>query len=275
MSKSPCSRPNRARLHARTYLPAPETVATLQDKFASARLWQAAGIWTLPTVAIDAVDDVQAAADELGLPLWMRARSGAGARGATLVEEVVTGVHWFNYWRSRGVRWEFIAQRYLPGRDFAFQSLWRQGELITSQARERLEYIYPYLAPSGRTGTPVVAVTVHDERINAIATACVRSVDANATGIFCVDLREGEDGRVYPTEINAGRFFTTSYFFTAAGVNMPHIYVQLGHGEDPGPLPRYNAVAAGQYWIRHIDCPAVLAADADLRGIPYAPLPHA
>ncbi len=258
---------NREALRARTYLPAKETIRILQDKLASARIWESSGIHVLPTVVVESVEDIERAATELGLPLWMRATQGAGARGSTLVTNVETGARWLGYWRSRGSDWNFIMQRYLPGRDYAFQSVWKEGQLVCSQARERLEYIYPYLAPSGRTGTPVVAVTVHREDLNRVATACVRAIAPRASGIFCVDLREDEEGNIFPTEVNAGRFFTTSFFFTKAGINMPYYYVKLGLGEEIPDLPRYNSVPAGLYWIRHIDCPAVLVKEDEFRWI--------
>jgi len=108
-------------------------------------------------------------------------------------------------------------------------------------------------------------VTVHRDELNEVATKCIRAVDPKASGIFCVDLRENEDGNLIPTEVNAGRFFTTSYFFTKAGINMPYYYVKLGLGESNPDLPQYNSVPAGLYWIRHIDCPAVLVKEGEFR----------
>ncbi|MBX5470812.1 MAG: carboxylate--amine ligase, partial [Thermoleophilaceae bacterium] len=81
----------------------------------------------------------------------------------------------------------------------------------------------------------------------------------------CVDLKEDAEGVPRPTEINCGRFFTTSYFFTAAGVNIPDVYVRLALGDPIPDLPRYNVLEEGLYWIRHIDCPAVLVTEAELR----------
>jgi carbamoyl-phosphate synthase large subunit len=213
---------------------------------------------------INAPEDLFLARQVLGLPYWLRASRGAGGAGSTPVEDVRAAEHWIEYWRCRGKDWTFVAHKYLPGRNFAFQSLWEGGEVVVSQVRERLEYIYPYLAPSGVTGTPALAVTVHRDDVNEIATRCVRAVDPRATGVFCVDLKEDDHGRPVPTEINAGRFFTTSYFFTRAGVNMPYIYVKMGFGEEVPSLPRYNALPEGLFWIRHIDCPALLKREEDL-----------
>ena len=55
-------------------------------------------------------------------------------------------------------------------------------------------------------------------------------MDDRATGVFCVDLKEDEAGRPLVTEINAGRFFTTSNFLAEAGANMPYSYVELALG---------------------------------------------
>jgi carbamoyl-phosphate synthase large subunit len=170
---------------------------------------------------------------------------------------------WIAYWGQREVGWEWIAEEMLPGRDYGWTSIWNHGELVTSQGRERVEYIYPHLAPSGRTGTPTIAVTRHDQRVNDVASAAVIAIDDDATGVFCVDLRENARGVPVPTEINAGRFFTTSDFYAAAGFNFVDLYIRLGMGEEIERVPKVNAVQENVAWYRHIDCPARL-----VEGIP-------
>ena len=83
-------------------------------------------------------------------------------------------------------------------------------------ARERLEYIYAYLAPSGITGTPAVQKTVHYDAVNKTGTEAVLSIDPKFNGIASVDLKENAAGEPCVTEINPGRMFTTSYFFSYA-----------------------------------------------------------
>lgn len=255
----------RGELRAKVFLPSPSTVEICQDKFKCADIWQQKGIPVAKATMVETIDDLDGAEEVLGYPYWLRATKGFSSRGSTPIYKKETAEHWLGYWRSRGVTWEFMAQEFLPGANIAFQSIWKDGELITSQARERLEYIYPYLAPSGVTNTPVVAVTIHRDDVNRIATNSIKAIDNNATGIFCVDLKENKDGMPCPTEINAGRFFTTSYFFTKAGINMPYYYINLAYGEPIPDLPKYNAVPAGLYWIRHIDAPAVLKKEGDWR----------
>lgn len=250
---------HRSELAARTLLPKHETILTCQDKFLSAHAWHRAGLPVSKTLYVTSKrEDLLLAEGQLGYPYWIRASRGASSRGSSLVERMETAEAWLRYWESRNVDWKFIAQEYLPGEVIAFQSLWNKGKIVTSQARERIEYLYPDLAPSGVTNTPVVARTIHRSDVNEMATQAVLSIDPDATGVFCVDLRENAQGVPTPTEINTGRFFTTSYFFTAGGVNMPYLYIKLAFNEPLPALPPYDAVPADWYWCRHIDCPGVL-----------------
>jgi carbamoyl-phosphate synthase large subunit len=261
---------SRDQIAARTYLPAKEAIRICQDKYESGRRWAEHGIHRSESLLIDSREDLEHAAGQLGLPFWLRATEGAGGLGSTPVDDVDVGWHWIQYWRARGRDWRFVAHELLTGRNLAFTSLWHDGELLCSQVRERLEYIYPYLAPSGVTGTPVLAVTRTSPEVDDVATRAVRAIDPQASGVWSVDLKEDTDGTPRPTEVNCGRFFTTSYFFTAAGINVPDLYVRLGYGEQLPPLPERGALPEGLHWIRHIDCPAVLRKEDELRAVPLS-----
>ncbi|OIO55525.1 hypothetical protein AUJ46_00980 [Candidatus Peregrinibacteria bacterium CG1_02_54_53] len=250
---------HRNELEAPVCLPAEKTIAICQDKHLSAEAWKAAGIPIQETLRISS--DTQAllsAEEKFNYPYWVRASQGASGKGSCLVENRETAEFWLRYWEAKRVGWQFIAQQFLPGSIVAFQSVWKNGVIVCSQARERVEYIYPYLSPSGITGTPVIARTVHRDDVNEMATRAVRAIDPQATGVFCVDLRDNAQGTPIPTEINAGRFFTTSYFFTAAGINMPYAYIKVAFNEETPPYPQYNPIPPDWYWCRHIDCPGIL-----------------
>jgi len=254
---------NREKINAKVFLPKRDTVRICQDKLETALRWKKAGIPVPESMEVGDEQGLKKAAKEFGYPFWFRATQGAGARGSTQVPNLDVGISWLKYWRARGMTWKFMAQEYLPGQNIAFQSVWNRGEVVCSQARERIEYIYPYLAPSGITGTPAVAKTIVDQEINDIATRCVKCIDSEATGIFCVDLRRNKDGVPCPTEINTGRFFTTSFFFTKAGINMPYIYIKLGFGEPIPKIKQYDIVDEGVYWIRHMDSEPKLIREGD------------
>ena len=244
-----------------TFVPRADVISVCRDKARTARQWYADGLRDTPPVEVRAElpDWLHQAQDKLGNPFWLRATRGAGARGATLVTDLRTAFHWIRYWQTRNSDFEWVAEEYLPGRDFCFTSVWHDGQLTAAFTRERLEWLYPHLAPSGRTGTPTVCVTVHDERVNDMAIAAIKSVDWRPHGVYAVDLREDRFGLPRPTEINAGRFPTTSPLYYELGVNLPDLAVRgagVSYGTDVYP--------AGMYLLRHIDCGTVIASEAEL-----------
>jgi len=263
---------NRERLKARVFLPKKRTVEICQDKFETYKVLSKAGVAVPRTIEIEKEEDVKRAFRELGSPIWIRATSGAGGRGSTPASNIETVTAWISYWRLRGLDWKFIAQEYLEGRNLAFHGLFKNGRLITSMARERLEYIYPSLAPSGITGTPSVQRTIHDELVNQTAVRAVQAIDPEYEGLACIDMKEDSEGVPHITEINPGRMFTTSYFFSYAGkklyrelgmevdwfANLPYIYIKLGFGEEIPRLQQFNILPVNLYWIRHMDAPAKL-----------------
>jgi biotin carboxylase len=245
-------------LAAPVFLPAHSVVELCQDKAAATRAMAAAGVPVPLSVRADSAEGLAAGVERvLGRheKAWVRAVRGAGARAALPVSSAEQAVAWARYWvEMRGLDYgDLMASQFLPGREFAFQSLWKDGELVTSAARERLVHLFGHVTPSGQTSTPSVARTVRRADVNEIAVRSVRAVDPRPNGVYCVDLREDESGRPLVTEINAGRFFTTSNFLAEAGANMPYHYVRLGLGEPIEPLPRLDAVPAGLYWVRMVD----------------------
>jgi carbamoyl-phosphate synthase large subunit len=246
---------HRGELSAQVLLPRPEVIRLTQDKFGAASRWFEKGLREHPPVEIREPypDHLHLAADRFTLPYWLRARKGAGAKGAILVRNVAQAYHWIRFWAESGGELEWVAEQYLPGRDFCWTSLWREGRLIAAFARERLEWMYPHLTPTGRTGTPAIAVTVHDEQVSGQATEAVLAVDPTPDGLYAVDLVHDADGIPRPTEINAGRFPTTSPLYSELGTNIPDLYVRLAAGQDVEPVGD-NCYPGGVMLARHIDC---------------------
>ncbi len=268
---------NRDKVNATTFLPSKRAIRICQDKLKSAERWRSRGIPTAKAMELKKESDLGNAFEKFGSPLWIRATRGAGGRGSTPANNLQTALSWIRYWKSRGKKWEFIAQECLQGRNIGFHSLWKDGELVTSMARERIHYIYPHLAPSGITGTPSVQRTLHVSKVNENATKAVLAIDSNFTGIACVDLKENAEGEPCATEINAGRMFTTSFFFSFASkkllknyhANFPYLYIKLAYKEQIPNIPKYNAIPSDLYWIRHIDAPARLLKDGKVVGVAY------
>lgn len=245
------------RVRTPTFLPSLEVIDRCQDKQATADLWYRAGLRSLPPVPLDGPlpDLLHQAKDAFGLPFWLRATAGAGARGATLVEDLRTAHHWVRYWETRGSDIDWVCEEYLPGRDIAWTGIYRDGHLLISFARQRLEYLYPHLTPDGLTGTPTIAQVIRDPMVNSAAEAAVAAVDEKPNGVYAVDLREDINGVPRPTEINPGRGGTTVGLWSTYTINFAAIaveaaltgYVTLG-ATRRDPLPE------GLRLSRHIDC---------------------
>ncbi len=256
------------RLAARTFLPPAEVVDICHDKARTQQVLQAAGV-TVPAshlvTTVEAVPDLVASLRRLGDRVWIRAVRGAGSRAALPIATARHALDWMHYWiELKGLAaTDFMLCELLPGREYAFQSLWHEGRLVSSMARERVEYLMGNLMPSGQSSSPSIARTVHHAGVNETATAAIRAVDPRPHGVYCVDLKENAAGAPAVTEINIGRFFTTSWFFSRAGCNMPAMYVRLALGDDAGETAPYDPLPAGLWWVRGVDREPRLFTDAD------------
>lgn len=251
---------SRNREHVKTglFLPSKETIEICQNKMELIAHLKENQIPTAESYIVENEIALSNYVNELlenNEKVWLRAIRGAGARASLPIKNSLHGKAWIEYWESmKGIGYnEFMVSEFLPGKEFAFQSIWKDGKLVTSQARERVEYLFGYLTPSGQTSSPSIACTVHRDDVNKIATKAVLSLDENATGVFCVDLKENKEGIPCITEINAGRFFTTSNFFSTAGSNMPFYYIKMAFGETLPELSQYNPLEKNLYWIRGMD----------------------
>jgi carbamoyl-phosphate synthase large subunit len=263
---------NREKINALTFLPSKKTISICQDKKKTIEILKRKNVPVPETVWIEDEKSIYEAFDRLKVSdgdgkIWFRALRGAGSKAALPIKDPEHAKMWIDYWKTMKHTGygSFIASEFLPGKEFAFQSVWKDGELVVSQARERLEYLFGNITPSGQTSTPSVAKTVHREDINDVATRAVLAIDNNPNGIFCIDLKENKQGIPCITEINSGRFFTTSNFFAKLGVNMQYIYVKLAYKEKIPELPKCNPILEGYYWIRLPDKRPILVEEGKWR----------
>ncbi len=258
----------RDKIKTKLFLPNRETIEICQEKMRLMELLSSHGVPIPKSYPVNSERDLKIYLGKIlrnNEKAWLRATRGAGSKASLSVKYFEHARMWIDYWeKTKGVGYgKFMLSEFLPGKEFAFQSIWSGGKLITSQARERIEYIFGELTPTGQTSSPSVAKTVHRADVNKVATLAILSLDSNATGVFCVDLKENIKGIPCITEINAGRFFTTSNFFSQAGSNMPYYYTKMAFGEKLPKLPKYNALKANLYWVRMVDMGYKLVKDGN------------
>ncbi|MDV3244187.1 MAG: hypothetical protein LYZ66_03280 [Nitrososphaerales archaeon] len=260
---------NRRELPAPVFLPIAKVMKAGQDKLESQRLLDAASVPVARTSAPTSVADLDEAFEQFSPPVWVRARHGAGGRLSLECSSREEARHWVGLWKAKGVPVsEFIFQELLPGRNIAWDSIWRDGRLVTSYCRERLEYPFKHISPSGITGTPSVARTLHDKRVSTTAERAVKALTKVPDGAFSVDIKEDAKGRPCVTEVDSGKFHTTMPLwgyvaFKHMGLpwysNLADLYVRLGMGEEPpADAPRHDLLPAGYYMIRNMDSGVLL-----------------
>jgi carbamoylphosphate synthase large subunit len=268
---------NRKKVRCRIFLPAARVMELGQDKLKSQQVLSKKKVPVAKTRAVSSMKDVKEAFAELALdlssapgsPLWVRARHGAGGRLSLLCNTYREAQYWISLWALRGSRVdEFIVQEYLPGRNIAWDSLWHEGRLVTSYARERLEYPFKHISPSGITGTPSVARIVWDDRLNEVAQAAVKAIDPRPHGAYSIDAKESSSGEMCVTEVDSGKFHSTMPLWGYIAVkhlklpwyaNLADLYVRVGLGEGvPSSIPRTDLIPEGYYLLRDMDVGAFL-----------------
>ena len=268
----------RASLPCRVFLPAPSTIELCQDKGALAARLAAANVpvpRTLPVSDLGEVDDLFA---RLASPsrVWCRIRTGTGSLGATPVRSAEQARSWITYWmQMRGVAaTDFTLSEYLPGRDFACQSVWKDGRPVLLKTTERVSYFGGASGPSGVSSIGGIHKTVREPGVVRVCLDAVRAADPSASGAFSIDLKEDGEGRPCVTEINVGRFLTGSPIFDLTGKhNMTATYVRLAM-DLPVQIDEVYDVAEDYYMIRDLDLlPEIVHADALSDGIEDARVP--
>lgn len=253
-------------LGVKCYLPRPEDIAP--DKWTMYVKLVDAGVPTPRAMNLSSLDDVDEAFSVLGSPLWIRARTGAGGRLSLKVNTPEEAKLWIKLHVAQGRAEisDFIIQEYMPGRDLAFDSLWFNGELVTSYVRERLEYPLKHVSLTGITGTPSVAKTIIHDEASEIGIRAVKALNPKPHGFYSVDLKEDDNGKPRVTEVD-GKWHTTAPLWGYAvskalndvRYNIAYIYLKLGlEGKLPFSLPKLNLFPEGLYLIRQLDAGVAL-----------------
>ena len=257
---------HQGQIPAKLVLPSERTLDLANSKWDSYELWRDAKIPVPKTLLINTPEDLEQAFSAIdGRPVWVRGAGipGKGIGVASLPCRTLEQAHqWVDYWNGWG---GMIASEYLPGANLTWIGLFQNGTLCTGQTRERDRYIIPHVSPSGITGAPAVSHTVHRDDVFDTALRACEVIDPNLNGVVFLDFKEDASGQPRLTEMNAGRFGTTHFFYTAAGLNLPWFLVLLALGRPLPDVEQRNPLPPDLYWIRTLDAGPVLIEGQDLK----------
>lgn len=265
-------------LLCRTFLPSKAVIERCQDASELSQFLRAHDVPAAATAPIRHLASLDRifARFEASESLWCRPRSGAASRAAAPVDNPDDARSWISYWeRVRGVpASDFTLAEYLPGRDFACQSLWKDGRLVLVKTVERLARPGTEAPAGGAPSIDALFKAVNEPRIVETCVRAIRALDPHASGAFSINLKGNRAGMPCITDVHAGRFFTMLNFFDFTGrQNMSAVYVRLALDE-PVELGQPYDVVEDRYFIRGVDTlPAIFCADQLAEGIEEIPSP--
>lgn len=240
----------RAQLPGTIFLPPKAAVEVYENKWDTYKYFERAGLAVPETVLIERPSDVDEAVERFGR-VWLRAIRGSGGKGSIPTDDPTMAKAWIDRHNGWG---NFTAARVLTKKMATWIGLWHEGSLVVCQGRRRLHWEYGALSPSGVTGITGAQTTTSDSTLHHVALAAIGSIPFKPHGIVSVDMTYDENGIPNPTEIQASRFYSSIFFLARAGLNLPHLYVQLGlHGTLPALSRTEHPLEDDLLWLKAVD----------------------
>lgn len=243
-------------IRSKLFLPKHEEILICHDKYKFNKLMQENEIPIAKTWEIESFNDIKEFMEQYpDEKYWIRPKQGSGSRGATWVKTLDQAISWIKLWtelRDYKIS-DFTISEFLPFRDYAVQSIWKNGKLQVIKGAERLEYIYARNRLSNMSSSPSYAKTIHDKKLFDLAIKIVNTISSKPHGNYCLDLKEDRDHNICITEINIGRFFMITPIFDLSGkINTAEVYLKSALIDD-----YYNKTPFDEketfYLIRELD----------------------
>lgn len=261
---------DRERIPCTVFLPPKDTVTVCQDKLQMHRIFEGAGIAQASYRGLESLDDIEAfMADFPCDRYWIRPRRGSGSMGATWIEKPHQAKAWIGLWMElRGLRLnDFIISEFLPGRDYAFQSVWKDGRPVVAKLVERLVYFLGRNRLSNMSSTPAVAKTLRDDDALETIFKAIHAVAGTPHGNFCLDLKGRSEGTMCVTEFNIGRFCMITPIFDMTGkYNTAEMHVRAALGLDISVDDPID-IEENCYLLRDLDTPPTILREAEFNRI--------
>lgn len=245
---------HRDELNIKTFLPDDHIINIYEDKFKTYELMKQNGIKVIDTILVNNKEELKDFINKYK-KIWLRAIKGCGGKGSISTDNLDFAVNWIDNFNGWG---NFTAAEVLSSKTATWSAIWNNGELIVSQIRERQYWEFGYLSLSGVTGITGAQITKKDKLLDELAISCIKAIDKKPHGIVSVDFCYDFDGVPNPTEIQASRFYTSSFFMARAGLNLPHIMIKTAFGENQIIENKFSPLPENLMWIKYVDCEPVL-----------------
>lgn len=242
---------NRTKLPIKVFLPSIEMVDFYEDKYKTYSFFKELGIKVPISKIINNEEELKKFIEEHGR-IWLRCINGSGGKGSVPTDNFEFAKLWVDRFDGWG---NFMGAEVLTDKTATWTGLWKNGELIVSQIRERLYWEFSYLNLSGVTGITGAQITKKNQEIDRISEEVIRKSYSKPHGIISVDYTFDKNNIPNPTEIQASRFFTSTYFMATLGLNFPDLLVKIALDiEIPKFHTKYSPLEENWIWIKFVDC---------------------
>lgn len=241
----------RKELNIKTFLPPHEMIEFYENKFLTYEFFKKEGLKVPYTQIINNENDLKKLFKKLG-NVWLRCTHGSGGKGSLPTKNYDLAKAWIEEFKGWG---HFTGAEVLTPRTATWSGLWNEGKLIVSQVRERIYWEFGYLNLSGVTGITGAQMTKKDEFIDQLAERIIKNSNNKPHGIISIDFTYDKNGIPNPTEIQASRYYTSTFFMASLGLNFPDLLIKTALGiKLPNFLTKYSPLEEGWIWIKFIDC---------------------
>jgi predicted ATP-grasp superfamily ATP-dependent carboligase len=222
-------------------LPSIEILDLVSDK---RRLWEfqrAQALSCTPTVFAAGRGSDGFSGDQLEYPCLLKPTRGKNGEGIQAVRNAAELQGWQE--THVGDDEEYIAQKYVPGRDVDCSVLCRDGEVVVHTVQHRAS------ADSGAT----LEVFAGGEALEAVR-PLIRAL--GYSGIAHIDMRQDEAGNFTIIDFNP-RFWASLFSSTLAGVNFPELWCRMAFEEqvvqpEIERIFQYSSLATVRYWAKRV-----------------------
>lgn len=201
----------------------------------------------------------------LGGNFWVRSTSGTSGLGSLKVDGRDSLKNWIQINPNVG---QFIASKFLSGRNLACKMLYFNGHLVRTACAERVNYIMAKVAPSGITGNTSFGRLLNEPELVKEAKRAMdhlfKHTGAKQHGFFTVDFKEDENGKPYITEINV-RHVAFTQCFAAGGANFAADTIRLLEGDSEFDLAyKMYEFEKDLIFLRDVDALPIMMKESEL-----------
>ncbi|HEX5456016.1 MAG TPA: ATP-grasp domain-containing protein [Candidatus Saccharimonadales bacterium] len=245
------------------FLPAHEQVVIYEDKYLTYRHLVKKGFNVPYTGLPKNVEDLHEISRNISSnKFWVREKSGQGGKGSFKADSVEAISHvlderngWGDYLVSKRIdikescTWkQRLSDDLSPGEMVSWIALYKNNDLIASQVRKRLYWEHSDLTVSGVTGYTGANMTISNDYIHELSDKIARSF-GSVNGVMGIDYLVDDNGDPVATEIQASRFFTSTYFLALLGLNFPKLYIEA-FNDAPSLKNTVNPCKPGYLYIQ-------------------------